>query len=103
METMVYNYFEEKARRGEPVPDSYESLTRDFVQTLPRRIDNGESKEPVYDETVDSGMNRSERQEAAAKAEKANAKLEEANRLKAQGRTKEAKEKLREVHGEGFN
>lgn len=103
METMVYNYFEEKARRGEPVPDSYESLTRDFVQTLPRRIDNGGSKEPVYDETVDSGMSRSERRKAAEKAEKANAKLEEAKRLKQQGRTEEAKEKLREVHGEGFN
>jgi hypothetical protein len=103
METMVYNYFEEKARRGEPVPDSYEELTRDFVRTLPRRIEKSGTKEPVYDETVDSGMSRSERRKTAEKAEKANAKLQEAKRLKQQGRTGEAKEKLKEVHGEGFN
>lgn len=103
METMVYNYFERKSRRGESVPDSYEELTRDFVKTLPQKIENGGSKEPVYDETVDSGMSRSERQKAAEKAEKAEAKLEEANRLKKQGRIAEAKEKLREVHGENFS
>jgi hypothetical protein len=102
METMVYNYFEEKARRGEPVPDSYENLTRDFVETLPDRV-QGTTKEPVYDEAVDEGMSRSEKQEAAKKAAQARQKLKEAQRLKKAGKTEEAKQKLREVHRDDFN
>lgn len=102
METMVYNYFEEKARRGEKVPDSHEEVTRDFVSTLPRRMKKGGAKEPVYDEKVSSGMGWRERRQAAKKAKQASKKLEEAKRLKEEGRTEEAKEKLKEVHGESF-
>lgn len=102
METMVYNYFEEKATTGEPVPDSYEAMTRDFVSTLPNRV-NTATREPVYDEAVDSGVSRKDRQKAAQKAQNAEKKLKEARRLKQQGRPEEAKQKLKEVHGEGFN
>ncbi|POG54429.1 nucleotidyltransferase [Haloferax marisrubri] len=102
METMVYNYFEEKARRGEPVPSSYNELTREFMRTLPNRV-HGKAKEPVYNESVDKGMGQEDRNAAAKKAKKASEKLEEAKRLKDQGKTEEAMEKLKEVHGKDFN
>jgi hypothetical protein len=102
METMVYNYFEEKAQTGEPVPNSYEKLTRDFVRTLPDRVQST-TREPVYDEAVDSGMSREEEREAAQKARETREKLEEARRLKEQGKTEAAKEKLKEAHGDGFS
>lgn len=103
METMVYNYFEEKARRGEEVPDSYQEMTRDFVRTLPKRMKRGGANEPVYGENVSSGMSWRERRKAAKKAKRASTKLEEAKKLKEEGRTAEAKEKLKEVHGESFS
>ncbi|MDS0243605.1 MULTISPECIES: CBASS oligonucleotide cyclase [unclassified Haloferax] len=102
MEIMVYNYFEEKARRGEPVPSSYSELTREFMQSVPSRVQS-RAEEPVYGEAVDKGMSRSERRKTAEKAKQAGQKLEEAKRLKEQGKTEEAKEKLREVHGGKFN
>lgn len=101
MEIMVYNYFEQKAQRGEPVPSSYEEMTREFMRTMPRRVQSS-AKEPVYDESVDEGMSRKDRRKAAEKAQKANQKLEEAKRLKDQGKTREAKEKLQGVHGDDF-
>lgn len=101
METMVYNYFEEKAERGEPVPDTHAELTREFVQTLPDRV-NRRAREPVYDEAVDDGMSRDDRREARQKAERARETLEEANRLKEDGKPDEATEKLKDVHGEDF-
>lgn len=102
METMVYNYFEEKAECGEPVPETYEELTREFVQTLPDRVQR-RAKEPVYDEAVDKGMDRRDRQKAAAKAEQTRKKLAEAKRLKDQGKTAAAKDKLQDVHGDEFS
>ncbi|WP_157884799.1 CBASS oligonucleotide cyclase [Halorubrum aethiopicum] len=102
METMVYNYFEEKAQRGEPVPDTYQEMTREFVQSLPSRV-NSRTKEPVYDEHVDQGMSRGERRDAAKKAKQAKQKLEEAKQLQEQGKTEEAKETLQDVHGDDFN
>lgn len=101
METMVYNYFEKKARKGESVPDSYEELTQDFVESLPSRV-RGTTKEPVYGEAVDEGMSRSQKKEAAKKAAQARERLQKAQRLKEAGKTEEAKEKLREVHGDDF-
>ncbi|MFC4359257.1 CBASS oligonucleotide cyclase [Halobium salinum] len=102
MEIMVYNYFAEKSRTGEPVPSSYESLTRDFVNTLPSRVKNT-TREPVYDEAVDSGTSREQKDRVAKKAKSAAEKLKRAKQLKKQGETEKAKELLREVHGEGFN
>jgi hypothetical protein len=102
METMVYNYFEEKAKRDEPVPDTHQEMTREFVRSLPRRV-KSRTREPVYEETVDDSMDRSDQREAADKAERAKQKLEEAKRLQEEGKTEEAKEKLRDVHGDEFN
>lgn len=101
METMVYNYFEEKAQRGESVPKTYEELTRDFMRTVPNRV-KGRTKEPVYGETVDTGMERSERREATKKAKKTKKKLDQAKQIKDEGDTEAAKEKLKEVHGDNF-
>lgn len=101
METMVYNYFEEKGRSGDTVPETYEKLTRDFMQTVPNRM-KGQTKEPVYGETVDSGMERSERQKAVNKAKKAKKKLDQAKQIEDEGDTEAAKEKLKEVHGDDF-
>jgi len=103
METMVYNYFEEKARSGDRVPESHEELTRDFVHSLPRRVKKRSATEPVYGEQVDSGQNWRERRQTAKKAKQASEKLEEAKRLKEEGRTDDAKQKLKEVHGEDFS
>jgi len=102
METMVYNYFAEKARTGEPVPDNYSDLTRDFVDTLPNRI-RTRTEEPVYGERVDQGMSRSQKREAQSKAKQMRGKINEAERLREQGKTEEAKKKLKEVHGDEFN
>jgi len=102
MEIMVYNYFEKKARTGEPVPDSHEPLTRDFVDSLPDRMQT-DTKEPIYDETVDSGVSADQKEEASQRAMELRSKLREARRLKQQGRTEEAKEKPRDAFGEGFN
>lgn len=102
MEMMVYNYFEEKARTGEPVPDNYESLTRDFVDSLPSRMAQ-DTREPIYDEAVDSDMDPEEKQEASQRASELRDKLQKARRLKEQGRTEEAKKKLKDAFGEGFS
>ena len=101
METMVYNYFEEKARHGESVSDTHRKVTREFVQTLPNRV-KSQTKEPVYEERVDQGMSRSERREAAKKAKSAKKKLEEAKQFHEEGKTEEAKKKLQVVHGDDF-
>lgn len=102
MEMMVYNYFEDKAKTGEPVPDSHESLTRDFVEDLPSRVKQ-DTREPIYDEVVDNDMSTEDKQRTSQRASKLRDKLREAHRLKEQGRTEEAKEKLNDAFGEGFN
>ena len=102
MEVMVYNYFEEKAQTGQPVPDSYEECVRDFVDTLPSRM-RSSTREPVYDEAVDEGMSRSERRQASEQAQQMRDALHEANRLKEEGKHEEAKAKLKEALGDGFN
>ncbi len=102
MEMMVYNYFEEKARTGEPVPNDHESLTRDFVDNLPSRMKE-ETREPIYDEAVDSDMSTEEKEEASRRASELRDKLRKARRLKEQGRTEEAKQVLNDAFGEGFN
>lgn len=101
LEVMVYNYFAEKAETGEPVPDSYHDLARDFMQTLPNRV-RGTPREPIYGGAVDKGWSDEDRQEAVRKAEKTAQTLEEAKNLKEQGRTAAAKRRLREAYGEGF-
>jgi hypothetical protein len=102
MEIMVYNYFKEKARTGQPVPKSHEAVTRDFVQSLPDRV-KSETREPVYDEQVDRGMSDEDKQNASDKATRLQNQLEEAKRLKERGESEKAKRKLREAYGEGFN
>jgi hypothetical protein len=102
MEIMVYNYFKQKAQTGEPVPSSHEATTRDFVESLPDRVQS-ETREPIYDEQVDRGMSRGDKQKASKEASKLRAKLEEAKRLKEQGETEKAKQKLNEAYGEGFS
>lgn len=102
MELMVYNYFEEKAKTGERVPDTHEELTRDFVETLPDRIKR-DTQEPVYDEAVDSDVSSSRKEEASRRSKELRDKLREARRLKEQGRMEEAKQKLNDAFGEGFN
>ena len=102
MEVMVYNYFEEKARTGEPVPDNHESLTRDFADSLPSRMAQ-DTREPIYDETVDSDMSPGEKQEASRRASELRDKLQKARRLREQGRTEEAKQVLNDAFEEGFN
>lgn len=101
MEVMVYNYFAEKAKTGDPVPDSYHDLAREFMHSLPQRI-RGTPREPIYGGAVDKGWSHDDREEAAEKAKRAAQKLEEAKELKEQGRTEAAKRKLRETYGEGF-
>lgn len=101
MEIMVYNYFEEKAQAGDPVPNSFDELAHDFMETMPGRV-RGTTREPVYDEAVDRGMSRRDKRDAAQLADQAREKLEKAKRLKEAGKTKEAKEKLEEVYREDF-
>lgn len=102
MEVMVYSYFEEKARTGEPVPDDHEELTRDFVESLPSRVKQ-DTEEPIYGEAVDSDVSSSQKRKASRRAQELRDKLREARKLKEQGRTEEAKQKLNDAFGEGFN
>lgn len=101
MEIMVYNYFEDKAQSGEKVPDSYEELTLEFMDELSVRVKES-AKEPVYNESVDSGVSRKERKEVSKQAKEAKKKLDEAQELRKSGKEDEAKEKLKDVHGESF-
>lgn len=102
MEVMVYNYFEEKAKTGDPVPDSHESLTREFVEDLPSRVSQ-ETREPIYNETLDRDRDPNEKKEASQQAREFRDKLQRANRLKQQGNTEKAKEILNSAFGSGFN
>lgn len=101
VEVMVYNYFAEKARSGDPVPDSYHDLARDFMKSLPERARN-QTKEPVYDEVVDNGMDTQQREEVAEKAEESVESLEDVKEMKEAGKSDKAKKKLREEYGKGF-
>lgn len=102
MEIMVYNHFEEKAQSGQPVPESYEECVRDFVDTLPTRVRTG-TREPVYDERVDSGMRRRDRREASQQAKQMRDALHEASRLRREGNHEEAKALLNQTFGQGFS
>lgn len=102
MEVMVYNYFAEKTRTGDHVPNNYHDLTSDFSNSLSSRVQEP-TREPVYDERVDSGMSHSERRQATKKAEEFAEAIETAQRLKEQGRTQAARKRLREAFGGGFN
>lgn len=102
VEVMVYNYFSDKARTGSHAPTNYHDLTSDFSDSLSDRI-QGPTREPVYNEQVDSGMSRSDRRQAAKKAEEFAEAIETARRLKEQGRTRAARKRLREAFGGGFN
>ncbi|MXR40495.1 nucleotidyltransferase [Halobaculum sp. WSA2] len=101
MEIMVHNYFAEKARTGERVPSNYHDLAMDFMQSLPDRV-RSTTREPIYDEAVDGGMSREEREAAARKAESAADTLDEAAAAKERGDTATAKQRLKTEYGEGF-
>lgn len=101
MEILVYNYFEDKAKTGDEVPESYEKLTQEFMDELSVRIKES-AEEPVYGESVDKGTSRKERKEISKRAKEAKKKLDEAQELRKAGKEEEAKEKLKEVHGENF-
>lgn len=101
MEIIVYNYFEEKARTGQPIPDNHSELVRDFADTLPSKV-RGRTEEPVYGERVDLGMSWGDRRKARKKARQMRDKLNEVERLRNEGKTEEAKEKLKEVYGDEF-
>jgi len=97
MVMMAYKYFQKDA----PTDASTEEHMNRFMRKLPQYV-NEETREPVYQEQIDKGMNREEKEKAAEKAWKASQKIEEAERLKKQGKTEEAKEKYREVYGDKF-
>lgn len=97
MVMMAYKYFQNDA----PANASTHEHMSNFMQNLPRYV-HEKTREPVYEEQIDSRMSGGEKQEAAQKAWKASKKIEEAERLKEQGKTQEAKEKYREVYGDDF-
>lgn len=97
MVNMAYRYFENEA----PDNASLNQHMHNFFQRLPRYIQTS-TEEPVYGERVDEGMSSEERRKAAGKAAKDSEKLQEAHRLKEEGKTEEAKEKYREVYGDDF-
>lgn len=97
MVVMAYNYF----RKHAPDNASTHEHMSNFMRKLPQYVNN-ETHEPVYEEHVDSGMTRQEKRKAAQKAWKASEKIEEAERLKEEGKIEEAKEKYREVYGDDF-
>jgi len=98
MVMMAYKYF----RNDAPAGASTQEHMSNFMRKLPQYV-NDETREPVYQERIDKGMSDGDRQEATKKAYKASEKIEEAERLKNQGKTEEAKEKYREVYGDKFN
>lgn len=97
MVMMAYRYFQNDA----PADASTDEHMSRFMQRLPQYI-NSKTREPVYNERIDRGMTREEKKKAAQKAWEASKKIEEAERLKEEGKTQEAKEKYREVYGSRF-
>jgi hypothetical protein len=97
MVMMAYKYFRDDA----PDNASTHEHMSNFMRKLPQYV-HEKTKEPVYEERIDDGMSRKEKKQAAEKAWKASEKIEEAERLKEEGKTEEAKEKYREVYGDGF-
>ncbi|ELZ68560.1 hypothetical protein C457_11166 [Haloferax prahovense DSM 18310] len=97
MVMMTYKYFQNDA----PTGASTSQHMSNFFRNLPQYV-NEETKEPVYQEQIDRGMSTEEKRQAAQKAYKASEKIEEAERLKEQGKTEEAKEKYQEVYGKKF-
>ncbi|WP_241991786.1 CBASS oligonucleotide cyclase [Halorubrum sp. SS7] len=97
MVMMAYKYFRNDAPAG---ASTHEHMSN-FFRNLPQYV-NDETREPVYQERVDNGMSSKEKKQAAQKAYRASEKIEEAERLKQEGKTQEAKEKYREVYGDDF-
>lgn len=97
MVMMAYQYFQNDA----PANASTSEHMSNFIRKLPQYV-HDETREPVYQEQIDKGMSTKEKKKAAKKAWKASEKIEEAERLKKQGKTEEAKEKYREVYGDDF-
>lgn len=98
MVMMTYRYFQQDAPTGASTSEHMSN----FFRKLPQYV-NDETREPVYEERIDKGMSTEGKRKAAKKAYKASEKIEEAERLKKQGKTQEAKEKYQEVYGDGFN
>ncbi|RYJ15436.1 hypothetical protein ELS19_12470 [Halogeometricum borinquense] len=98
MVMMSYKYFQSN---DAPSNASTQEHMSKFMRKLPQYV-NEETREPVYHERIDKGMSDKDRRKAAKKAYKASEKIEEAERLKKQGKTEEAKEKYREVYGDKF-
>ena len=99
MVMMAYKYF-----RSSDVPDNASTHVHmsNFFRNLPEYI-HDETREPVYKERIDKGMSEEDRKKAASKAWKASEKIEEAERLKEEGKSEEAKKKYREVYGDDFD
>lgn len=97
MVMMAYKYFQNDA----PENASTQEHMSNFMRKLPQYV-HSKTREPVYEERIDEGMSRKEKKKAAEKAWKASEKIEEAERLKKEGKTEEAKEKYREVYGDDF-
>lgn len=98
MVMMAYKYFQNDASAS---ASTHEHMSN-FFRNLPRYV-NDETREPVYHEQIDKGMSTEEKRKAAKKAYQASEKIEEAEQLKKEGKTQEAKEKYREVYGDDFN
>lgn len=98
MVNMAYRYFQEDA----PANASTTEHMHRFFRRLPDYMQS-ETREPVYQERLDKGMNSEEKRKAAKKAYNDQEKLREAKKLQERGKTEEAKEKYREVYGDDFN
>lgn len=98
MVMMAYKYFRSS---DAPANASTHEHMSNFFRNLPEYI-HEETREPVYQERIDKGMSEEDRKKAASKAWQASEKIEEAERLKEEGKTEEAKEKYREVYGDDF-
>lgn len=97
MVNMAIEYFENHTSNDGSVHEHM----GEFFQNLPQFI-QGETREPVYGERLDKGMSDEQRRQAAKKAWEARKKIREAERLKEEGKTEEAKEKYSDVYGDDF-
>jgi len=95
---MAYKYFENDA----PPNASTQEHMNNFFRNLPRYLDE-ETREPVYQERLDKGLDEEERAKAIKMAYQKSRKIEEAERLQKEGKYEEAKEKYEEIYGNEFN
>lgn len=96
MEVMAYQY-----ARTQPRDAPMDELVDGFFERLPSKVRQG-TKEPVYGDRIDKGMDRETRREAVKKSKKAREHIRRARELKKQGKIEEAKEEYRKVLGEDF-